>query len=145
MGVPELIESIGFYNLVQLDEIIFGLPMGLGAVELNVEKINKHPCAFVGKTLEEVIEKIRLNDALSKEKYEPILKDVFGFYNILGWGADLYGVPVSLGEINLHTIKISDYPGIIKSFYRDDLIKEIEEFCRSEHRKMRDLSAGREQ
>jgi hypothetical protein len=144
MAEPKLIETIGFYNLVQLDENIFGLPMGLGAVALNLEEIKKHPCAFVGKTLEEVIEKIRLNDAMSKEKYEPILKDVFGFYNILGWGAELYGVPVSLGEINLHTIKISDFPGIIKSSDRDELIKEIEEFCRSEHRKMRDLSAKRD-
>jgi hypothetical protein len=145
MGVPKLIESIGFYNLVQLDGNIFGVPMGLGAIELNVEEIKKHPCAFVNKTLEEVIEKIRLNDAMSKEIYEPILKDAFGFYNILGWGADLYGVPVCLGEINLNTIKISDFPGIIKSFDRDELIKKIEDFCRLEHRKIRDLSVGRDQ
>jgi|GEM_PF-6550149 len=141
MGEPKLIESVGFYNLVQLDDHIFGLPMGLGPIELKVEEIEKKACAYVEKTAEEVKEKIYLNNAISKEKYGPIFLRVYGFYNIVAWGVDLYGIPVSIGEVDLNSIRISEYPGIIESSNMVGLIAGIEEYCRMEHRKKKPLVA----
>jgi radical SAM superfamily enzyme YgiQ (UPF0313 family) len=154
-ATPELLRTIGYYNLVQFDGEFYGAPQGY-AIDWHNLSLDDVPGMIVARTAKEATSRIeaalgrsfsatasdqdvanRVTGPASQVFRQPILLETIGEHNIVGYEGWIYGIPRSLGAIDLMEADVTEMPGIIKDVSRDVVVDEINDL-------MERARAGRE-
>ncbi len=154
-AVPELLRSIGTYNLVQFDGYCYAVPQAFGAVDWGQTDLTRKPDVFISRSVREVVRKvertlgmapraerirakamksqtspspvIQLAVAPSTAAATPRLVSTVDNYNIVEYEGWFYGLPHTLGPIDLATTDVIEMPGVIRDLSRDVVEGEIRE------------------
>lgn len=114
----ELLESVGDINIVLHNDIYYGLPQRLGAVDLNKEKERKHPDILTAKSARKLKKLIRrLKEEIEAQPdfyYEnPTLIEAYNNCNLVGYQKEFYACPQSLGPTDLTVESQRNNPEIL--------------------------------
>lgn len=143
---PELMCSVGNYNVVKFDGVFYGLPHGT-SIDWESGEISLVDGVITNDRLKEVVSKIDIsnenqeqkNIAVDSHKSESI--DEFTKtptilttmenegYNIVAYEGWVYGMPHALGNIDLTEVDVMQMPGVIRDVSRDAVETEILELC----------------
>lgn len=134
-GHPVLIESFGFYNIVAWGIEYYAIPRGLGPIDLKEDEVEKKRGVFVEISIDKLKEQIRLKNDEVKRYYPPVLIESFGFYNIVAWGIDYYGLPKLKEPINVQEDDVAKIEGVFIERSIEKLKKRIEDYCRELHKR----------
>jgi hypothetical protein len=145
---PEVVRTIGHYNLVSFDGSFYGLPHGL-AVDWLLGGITSLTGVFFGRTAREVTDNIKSltgkplqQPELKEEPFDkakdlaenpqniPQLLGTLESYDVFSYEGWFYGIPHSAGALNLAEIDVMDMPGVIRDVSRDVVESEILEQAR---------------
>ena len=116
----ELLETVDDINIVLHNNIYYGLPHRLGAIDVSKEEGRNHPdilSANSTKKLKKLITKVKKES----EKQQPVnfddptLMKAYKQYNLVGFKSDFYACPQSLGAIDLTDEDQRDNPEILKA------------------------------
>jgi radical SAM superfamily enzyme YgiQ (UPF0313 family) len=149
-AVPELVRSIGNYNVVLYDAMYYGVPQALGAVGWGEENVAGLPGVVSAKTLGSVSDQVekRLGlparrRAAAPDKMAPAasmpeshgtsvprLVGALEGYNIVEYEGWFYGVPQGLGDVHLDETDVIEMPGVVRDLSREVVEGEIREAVR---------------
>ena len=138
---PELLWTIGNYNLVKFDGLFYGVPHG-AYVEWDSGLLASIPGMLVGETIAEVdgmIRKVRGGageisvaatggrSRASGFTKSPVLLRAMPEegYDVISYEGWIYGMPHALGSIDLTEIDVIEMPGVIRDVSRDAVENEI--------------------
>ncbi|OQW30842.1 MAG: hypothetical protein A4E19_08830 [Nitrospira sp. SG-bin1] len=138
---PELLWTIGNYNLVKFDGMFYGVPHG-AYVEWDSGLLSSIPGMLVGDTIAEVDGLIRklggesgkVSAATSDGRSHasgftksPVLLRTMPEegYDVISYEGWIYGMPHALGPIDLTEIDVLEMPGVIRDVSRDAVENEI--------------------
>lgn len=146
-ATPELLRTIGSYNLVQFDGRFYGCPHG-AFMDWNNFDPKAVPGLIVAKTskeaialMERAVGGVRFADYVktatdavtgpASEFYpEPELLESRGEYDIVGYEGWIYGIPHSFGKIDLTKTDVTEMEEVIKDVSRDVVVSEIDYLIR---------------
>lgn len=141
-ALPELMWTIGRYNLVKFDGTFYGLPHGL-PIDWEADNIASLPGVFVGKTIKEVVAMIegaqqtetvaataqsqasKATGPAGVASRTPVLLGALEGYNIVSYEGWIYGIPQDVGQVDLTEVDAMDMPGVIRDVSRDVVENEI--------------------
>lgn len=134
-AVPELLRVIGSYNLVYFDGEFYGLPHGL-AVDWSTGAVGRLPGVIVGGSARIVLD--RINEILVPQRaatvaaaaqrgsgpageisHVPVELGRLNGHRILSYEGWVYGMPESMGEVDLVETDVLELPGVIRDVSRD--------------------------
>ncbi|MDP1771316.1 MAG: radical SAM protein [Methylobacter sp.] len=139
---PELMWTIGTYNIVKFDGIYYGVPHGT-SVDWESSAIAAIPGMLVDTNITELVAMIDartgtsgqdqvagnstnavITEQLSKE---PVLMGTMESegYNIISYEGWVYGMPHELGPIDLTQVDVIEMPGVIRDVSRDAVESEV--------------------
>lgn len=138
---PELLWTIGNYNLVKFDGMFYGVPHG-AYVEWDSGLLASIPGMLVGDTIAEVEGLIRKlkgdvgegtvaatngRSYASESTKSPVLLRTMPEegYDVISYEGWIYGIPHTLGSIDLTEIDVLEMPGVIRDVSRDAVENEI--------------------
>ncbi len=138
---PELLWTIGQYNLVKFDGLFYGVPHG-AYVEWDSGLIASIPGMLVGGTIAEVDGMIRRLSGeagessviaaggrpnISEFTKSPVLLRTMPDegYDVISYEGWIYGMPHALGSLDLTEIDVIEMPGVIRDVSRDAVENEI--------------------
>lgn len=138
---PELLWTIGNYNLVKFDGMFYGVPHG-AYVEWDSGLLASIPGMLVGDTIAEVEGLIRKlkgdvgevavaatngRSHASGFTKSPVLLRTMPEegYDVISYEGWIYGMPHALGSIDLTEIDVLEMPGVIRDVSRDAVENEI--------------------
>jgi radical SAM superfamily enzyme YgiQ (UPF0313 family) len=138
---PELLWTIGNYNLVKFDGMFYGVPHG-AYVEWDSGFVASVPGMLVGETIAEVdgmIKKLRGESGEISVAQTDDRSHTSGFtkspivlrtmpeegYDVISYEGWIYGMPHALGAIDLSEIDVIEMPGVIRDVSRDAVENEI--------------------
>ncbi|NJN70187.1 MAG: hypothetical protein HC801_07860, partial [Nitrospira sp.] len=138
---PELLWTIGNYNLVKFDGKFYGIPHG-AYVEWDSGLVASIPDMLLGDTIAEVdgmIRKLRgeageisiaatsgQSHASGFAKSPVLLRTMHEEgYDVISYEGWIYGMPHALGSIDLAEIDVIEMPGVIRDVSRDAVENEI--------------------
>jgi hypothetical protein len=147
---PELLWTIGNYNLVKFDGMFYGVPHG-AYVEWDSGFVASVPGVLIGETIAEVDGMIRkLQGKTGEVSVAPADGRVHasGFtkspvllrampeegYDVISYEGWIYGMPHALGSIDLTEIDVIEMPGVIRDVSRDAVENEILALGRNNNR-----------
>jgi hypothetical protein len=139
---PELMWTIGNFNLVKFDGMFYGVPHG-ASVDWDSGVVASVPGMLVGESIREVVSMIGIRT--QGERREGAARDqageapAAGFakvpillgtmtmegYNIIAYEGWIYGMPHALGPIDLAEVDVMEMPGVIRDVSRDAVEEEI--------------------
>lgn len=141
-AVPELLRTIGNYNLVQFDGMFYGLPHGLPVDWVN-DIVADLPGVFTADTARSVLD--RINAVLAPHKsvaaapsrrssgpmgdilHVPTEIGRQNGYRIVSYEGWIYGLPDALSGVNLVETDVMELPGVIRDVSRDVVEHIIQE------------------
>jgi radical SAM superfamily enzyme YgiQ (UPF0313 family) len=141
-AVPELMWTIENYNVVKFDGMFYGLPHGV-PVDWEAGDVASIPGVFTGRTVQEVVSIIESNfkgkvqDACARAPAVraigpageattvPLLLGSIEGHNIVSYEGWIYGIPQSLGPVDLTEVDVMKMPGVIRDVSRDVVENEI--------------------
>jgi radical SAM superfamily enzyme YgiQ (UPF0313 family) len=138
---PELLWTIGNYNLVKFDGMFYGVPHG-AYVEWDSGFVASVPGMLAGETIAEVdgmIKKLRGESGEISVAQTDDRSHTSGFtkspivlrtmpeegYDVISYEGWIYGMPHALGAIDLTEIDVIEMPGVIRDVSRDAVENEI--------------------
>jgi hypothetical protein len=141
-AVADLLRTIGNYNLVQFDGGFYGCPHGtyIDWSDFDPAVIPNLICARTSKEATQLIEQALGKGsttpgartaaaglaAAAAESYPvPVLLETIGDYNIVGYEGWIYGIPLTVGALDLTETDVTELPGVIKDVARDVVVNEI--------------------
>jgi hypothetical protein len=144
-AVPELIRSVGTTNIVRYDGYFYLLPQRLGAVKWGEEDVAALPGVVVvsnsreafavaegkapARSQAKVVPK-PVSKGPEKSRPVPLLRKTIGTYNIVEYEGWYYGLPHSLGPIDLQKVDVIEMPGVIRDVSANVVEREIQELLR---------------
>ena len=142
---PEMVRTIADYNIVSFDGVYYGLQHGL-AVDWSLGGISSLPGVITGSSITQVLNEIKLligkngaqikpsRDTKSKSSgptdelfTTPQLVGSLEDYNIVSYEGWFYGIPQSIGPVNLDEVDLMETPGVIRDVSRYAVESEIQE------------------
>ncbi len=143
---PELMWSIENYNIVKFDNYFYALPFGL-PIDWNSGTVARLPGVITHKSLKGVMELleaklgIKISDYVENPQDDtlkgsgpadniskvPELLGSIEDYNLVSYEGWVYGIPQSLGSVDLTEIDIMEVPGVFRDVSRDVVEHEIQE------------------
>jgi len=150
---PELARVIGSYNIVQFDGSFYALPQSLGRIEWGVADLSATAGVFVSHTMKPVVRQVEralgierkdgrqkavaarpktrsvipLTMTLASEPAAPRLVGSVELYNVVEYEGWFYGLPQSLGTLDLTSTDVIEVPGVIRDLSREVVELEIRE------------------
>ena len=139
---PELMYTIGAFNIVKFDGVYYGVPHG-ASVDWESGTIATIPGMLVSTKVTDVVAMIdNPSEALASKKAvtssaalvaieqlskNPILLGtmVSEGYNIISYEGWVYGMPQSLGTIDLSQVDVIEMMGVIRDVSRDAVESEV--------------------
>jgi len=132
---PRLVGSVEAYNIVHYDGWYYGIPQGLGKMDLRTT----NPMGLPGvirelssaKAEERIRELLRPGSSnpqrVDGHKAQPHLLGSLNGYNIVEYEGWFYGIPQTLGNIDLSRTDVIEMPGVIRDVTRMVVENEIRE------------------
>jgi hypothetical protein len=144
-AVPELITSIGPYNIVRYDGFFYVLPQSLGEVRWGEDDIATFPGVTTTRTLKDAQDRAKKKGGIldnvketvakwsvlakpqtnSSQPSPPRLVSSLENYNIVQYGDWYYGLPQELGKIDLQDTDAIGVPGVVREHSREEAEKQI--------------------
>jgi hypothetical protein len=140
---PELMSTIGTYNIVKFDGVYYGVPHG-AAVDWESGELAAIPGMLVGKNVADLVSEIdslsnsSVPEKVSSEPSKPLATEVVlskapillgtmehEGYNIVLYEGWVYGMPHDLGPIDLTRVDVIEMPGVIRDVSRDAVESEV--------------------
>jgi|GEM_PF-1206097 len=138
---PELMWTIGSYNIVKFDGQYYGVPHG-ASVDWGAGAISAIPGMLIGEHVADLVTMIdRKTNVVSNDKVvnativatgsavssNPVLLGSMEEegYNIVYYEGWVYGMPHQLGNIDLTLVDVMEMPGVIRDVSRDAVESEI--------------------
>lgn len=143
-ALPELLWSVGRYNLVRFDGAYFGIPLGV-PVDWDDAEVGSVPGVLAGRSIREVVAAIeQASGARSKAhaardpaahasgqagpvESVPVQLGIVADHRIVSYEGWIYGIPLSLGAIDLAEVDAMELPGVIRDVSRDVVENEVHE------------------
>jgi len=117
--IPKFLETVDDINIVLYNNIYYGLPKGLGAIDLVKEEERSHPdilSANSSKKLKKLIAQTKKEPEQQPLNFDnPTLMEAYKQYNLVGFKSDFYACPQSLGAIDLAEESQRNDPEILKA------------------------------
>lgn len=146
-ATPEMIRVIGNYNIVRFDWVYYGVPHGV-PIDWNSPERKSTPNLIWHRELREVVRRVQEVTGYVAPKREsrddargtgpaevanlqPKLVGALNGYNIVDYEGWFYGIPQSLGSIDLMETDVMGYPGVLRDVSRDVIENEIAERART--------------
>jgi len=154
-AVPQLLRSIGTYNIVQFDGYFYGVPQSYGAIEWAVADLSTASGVLISQDMRSIVkaiekalgidckaERYRRRSETQRRSVIPLaIAPVHGSaapamprfiaavdsYNVIEYEGWFYGLPHALGKIDLTTTDVVEMPGVIRDLSRDVVEGEIRE------------------
>ncbi len=117
---PELVGSYKGYSIVDYHGLFYGVPQSLGPVDLT-EKKNRSRQEFLAEEDRTELEK-RIRKTISSP---PELVGTYKGYGIVDYNGLFYGVPQSLGPVDLTKEKNRNHKEVLAEEDRTELEKRI--------------------
>ncbi|PZO41450.1 MAG: hypothetical protein DCF19_09610 [Pseudanabaena frigida] len=130
---PKLIEELEGYNIVAWAGDYYGIPQSLGSLDIRLSNLTELKGVFQEKSIEELKFTIQNSLSLSLKSdnstnsilksqigldlldavypYPTLIED-FGKYNLVAWKGFYYGLPKSLGNVDLNSDDILKLRGV---------------------------------
>jgi radical SAM superfamily enzyme YgiQ (UPF0313 family) len=139
---PELISTIGTFNLVAFDGSYYGVPHGF-AIDWEAGNIMAVPGMLRGATMADVIAAIeKLTGGALPQRHvgapsaaaavigpskDPMLLGTMEAerYNLVAYEGWVYGLPQDLGDMDLAKVDVMEMPGVIRDVSRDAVESEV--------------------
>jgi len=139
---PELMWTIGSYNIVKFDGTYYGVPHG-ASVDWESSAIAAIPGMLVDANITELVAMIDARTGTSAQNQvadstastvvteqlskDPILMGTMEDegYNIISYEGWVYGMPHELGPIDLTQVDVIEMPGVIRDVSRDAVESEV--------------------
>lgn len=146
-SVPELMWSLDGHNVVKYDGLFYGLPHGQ-VVDWDQDDVASLPHVITARTVNEVVSRIesrsqtaRTSQAIhaptqramgpaGESSHVPILLATLDGYNIVTYEGWVYGIPHSLGPLDLTEVDLIGMPGVIRDVSRDVVESEVLELIK---------------
>jgi hypothetical protein len=154
-AVPELVRSIGRYNIVLFDGVYYGIPQGLGAVKWGDEEVASLAGVVTSRTFGGASDLVERQQGIERKrraskstgsrppqetvagapppadaKGVPVLVGALDGYNVVKYEGWFYGLPQALGPIDLHETDVIEMPGVVRDLSREVVEGEIREAAR---------------
>lgn len=148
---PELMFTIGAFNLVKFDGVYYGVPHG-ASVDWESGTLATIPGMLVSTKVAEVVAMIdSKSEAPVSKKFDigqitPVATEQLSSgpvllgtmepegYNIVSYEGWVYGMPYDLGSIDLTQVDVIEMPGVIRDVSRDAVESEV--ISRSKEKKL---------
>jgi len=139
---PELMWTIGSFNLVKFDGLFYGVPHG-ASVDWESGEVATVPGMLVGASVAQVVRMIdqrygtstgekaaaspAANVLASRASKEPMWLGTMESegYNIVSYEGWVYGMPQELGHVDLAQVDVMEMPGVIRDVSRDAVESEV--------------------
>jgi radical SAM superfamily enzyme YgiQ (UPF0313 family) len=155
-AVPQLLRTIGTYNVVQFDGYFYGIPHSFGAIEWGTADLTMAEGVFMSHEMREIVQRVeriqgidRTAERLTRRRDDkrrptmipltveaapaacavPVFMATVESYNIVEYEGWFYGLPLELGDIDLAVTDVVEMPGVIRDLSRDVVEHEIREVC----------------
>jgi len=148
-AVPELMWTVENYNVVKFDNAYYALPHGV-PIDWESGLVASQPGVLVSRTLKEVMDELdkvlgsKVKGAVYDEaqaargsgpsdEYSqvPVLLGSLEDYNLVSYEGWIYGIPQSLGAVDLMETDIMEMPGVLRDVSRDAVENEIQDRTRA--------------
>ncbi|MGP0630177.1 hypothetical protein ACTRW9_10740 [Nitrospina sp. 32_T5] len=110
-NIPLLIEEWKTYNIVKYQKKYWGIPQSLGDVDLTQSSFQQVPSLLKDNSPEKVRHKI---DDLVDDPNIPLLIEEWNTYNIVKYQKKYWGIPQSLGDVDLTQSSFQQVPSLLK-------------------------------
>ena len=139
---PELMWTIGSFNLVRFDGLYYGAPHG-ASIDWESGSLDRIPGMLVGANVADVVAMIDGRSKLAAPKKNvvrpsaPVTIDQYfnkpvllgtmesDGYNIVSYEGWVYGMPRDLGPIDLTQVDVMEMPGVIRDVSQDAVESEV--------------------
>jgi len=137
---PTLLTSLACYNVVEFDGMFFGIPHGLPFDWDNPNSISQ-PGVIQAENLQDVLRSIpdrarapdgappgdvaQRGEPASNALHIPLLLGAVEDYNLVSYEGFVYGVPQSLGDVDLAEVDANALDGVIRDISRQAVENEI--------------------
>ena len=121
---PVFLEERKEYNIVKFKNLFWGIPQTLGEVDLMQERNLSHPSILSADVLEDLIRKI---DEAASMSAGPVLMEGLDDFNIIKYKNRFWGIPHSLGEVDLMDEKNLENPAILSADSLDEVKSRMDE------------------
>lgn len=115
-----LLETVDDINIVLYNNIYYGLPHRVGAIDVSKEEERNHPDIFSANSSKRLKKLITQSKKESKKQQplnfdNPTLIEVYKQYNLVGFKSEIYACRQSLGVIDLTNESQRNNPEILKA------------------------------
>jgi len=138
---PTLLTSLARYNVVEYDGLFFGIPQGL-TFDWDDPSAVSQPGVIVAGNVQEVLRSIpdcrqardsaqagvafeRGSGPAGEVVHVPILVGAVEDYNLVSYEGFVYGIPQSLGDVDLAEVDVISLDGVIRDVSRQVVENEI--------------------
>ncbi|MGD9536744.1 MAG: radical SAM protein [Alphaproteobacteria bacterium] len=147
---PELMRVFGNYNIVRFDGVYYGMPHGV-SVDWTRDDAGSIAGVITGRSAKVVVDEIAMRRGLSvgsssaspndtdttagrgpagEISKSPVLVRSLPDYDILSYEGWIYGIPKSLGDIDLTELDVMEMPGVVRDVSLEVVVQEIQEAAR---------------
>jgi hypothetical protein len=138
---PTLLTSLARYNVVEYDGLFFGIPQGL-TFDWDDPSAVSQPGVIVAANVQDVLQSIpdcrqardsaqagvaieRGSGPACEVVHVPILVGAVEDYNLVSYEGFVYGIPQSLGDVDLAEVDVISLDGVIRDVSRQVVENEI--------------------
>lgn len=142
---PTLLTSLARYNVVEFDGLFFGIPQEL-TFDWDDPNSSSQPGVILARNVQDVLRSIpdgrqerdRAQEAVAADKgsgpagevlHTPVLIGAIENYNLVSYEGFVYGVPQSLGDIDLAEVDVIGFDGVIRDVSRQVVENEINDLA----------------
>lgn len=127
---PRLVDSYKGYNIVDYNKQFYGVPQSMGTLDLSKKEDRGREGILVGKDrkeIEQLIDKaIKSQTKVKATNLLPQLVGAYKGYNIVDYNNQFYGVPQSMGPLDLSEEGDRNKKGILVSKDRKEIERLID-------------------
>ena len=123
-AAPELLEAWNNHNIIKYKNLFWGIPHALGEVDVTQEETWEDPALTSADSLEEIKNLIDEKMGLIAA---PELIDEWNHHNVMKYKNRFWGIPHTLGKLDLSRKKDQKNPSIVTADTLDEAKKRIDE------------------
>ena len=136
--VPKLLDTMGGYNIVSYEGFVYGLPHALGPIDLTQTDAIEIE-GVIRDVSRQVVENEILDLVAARRPKIPStrggaeLLELIEDYNLVRYRGYVYGLPQSLGNIDLTSTDVTDLEGVVRDVSRQVVENKVRELARNRY------------
>ena len=136
--VPKLLDTMEGYNIVSYEGFVYGLPQALGPIDLT--QTDAIEIEGVIRDVSRQVVENEILDLIAARRFKgpstptgAELLELIEDYNLVRYRGYVYGLPRSLGSIDLTTTDVTDLEGVVRDVSRQVVENKIRELAVSRY------------